>query len=79
VTNETILLLASERAICNAIRKALESEGYCVLTANNVGAAAELLNAHTFDLLVVRPYTESLSGHEAAMYLRRHSHGILSL
>lgn len=72
----TILLLASDRGIRNVIRKALESEGYSVLSANDVGSAADLLKANTFDLLIVRPYTESVSGHDAAMYLRRQCPGI---
>lgn len=69
--NETILLLASDWGIRNVICKALESQGYSVLSASNLGAAADLLKAHTFDLLMVRPYTESVSGHDAAKYLRR--------
>lgn len=74
--NETILLLASDRGSSNVIRKALESGGYSVLSASNIGAAADLLKAHTFDLLMVRPYTESVSGHDAAIYLRRQCPGI---
>ena len=71
--NETILLLASDWGIRNVICKALESQGYSVLSASNLGAAADLLKAHTFDLLMVRPYTESVSGYDAAKYLRRHA------
>ena len=73
---ETILLLASDQGIRTAIRKALQSEGYSVLTASNIGSAADLLKANAFDLLIVRPYTESVSGHDAAMYLRRRCPGI---
>ncbi len=65
--NETILLLASDRRIRSVIEKALESTGYTVLGAADVGAAADLLKKYKFDLLIVRPYTQSVSGHNAAM------------
>ena len=42
----------------------------------DVGAAEDLLQQYQFDLLIVRPYTESVSGHDAAMYLRLKSPGI---
>jgi DNA-binding response OmpR family regulator len=74
--NETILLLASDRGIRSVIENALESAGYSVLTAGDVGAAEDWLKEHRFDLLIVRPYTESVSGHDAAMYLRLKSPGL---
>ena len=74
--NETILLLASDQGIRSVIEKALELAGYTVLTAVDVGAAEDLLQQYKFDLLIVRPYTESVSGHDAAMYLRLKSPGI---
>ena len=74
--NETILLLASDRRIRSVIEKALESTGYTVLGAADVGAAADLLKKYKFDLLIVRPYTQSVSGHDAAMYLRLKSPGL---
>jgi DNA-binding response OmpR family regulator len=74
--NETILLLASDRGIRSVIEKALESAGYTVFGAADVGAAADWLKKYKFDLLIVRPYTQSVSGHDAAMYLRLRSPGI---
>jgi two-component system cell cycle response regulator CpdR len=74
--NATILLLASDQGIRRVIEKALESAGYSVLTATDVGAAAELAREYKFDLLIVRPYTQSVSGHDAAMYLRLKSPGL---
>jgi DNA-binding response OmpR family regulator len=74
--NETILLLASDQGIRSVIRKALESAGHSVLTAVDVGAAADLLKEYKFDLLIVRPYTVNVSGHDAAMYLRLKSPGL---
>lgn len=74
--HETILLLGSDRGIRSVIEKALESAGYTVLLAGDVGAAEELLKEYRFDLLIVRPYTENVSGHDAAMYLRLKSPGL---
>ncbi len=74
--NETILLLASDQGIRNVIEKALESAGYSVLTAADVGGAADLLKNYKFDLLIVRPFTANVSGHDAAMYLRLSSPGL---
>ena len=54
------------RVIC----KALESEGYCVLEAGDIGKAVERIKECAPDLLMVRHYTASMSGHEAAKYLR---------
>jgi CheY-like chemotaxis protein len=72
----TILLLASDPVIRRVICNLLESEGYCVLPASGVGSAVDRLKELTPDLLMVRHHTESLSGHEAAMYLRRVCPGI---
>ena len=74
--NKTILLLASDPAIRNVIYRALDAEGYCVLAADDIGHAVDLLNKITPDLLIVRPYTESVSGHDAAVYLRTKCPGI---
>lgn len=74
--NTTILLLVSDSAIRHVICKALESEGYSVLTASDLGVAVDLLKRCTPDLLMVRHYTESISGHDAATYLRRMCFGI---
>ncbi len=74
--NDAILLLGSDSGIRNAIAKTLEAAGYSVLRAGDLGAAVDLLSKHFFDLLVVRPYLESISGHDAAIYLRRHAPGL---
>ena len=67
----TILLLASDSNISSVISKALDSAGYFVLTAHDIGCAIDRLEDCTPDLLIVRHYTESISGHDAATYLRR--------
>lgn len=72
----TILFLASDSDIRNAISEALGSAGYCVLTVRDIGGAVDRLKNCTPDLLIVRHYTERISGHDAAMYLRRKCPGI---
>jgi DNA-binding response OmpR family regulator len=74
--NDVILLLGSDAGIRNAIARTLEADGYCVLSAGDMGVAVDLLRKHRFDLLIVRPYLESISGHDAAIYLRRESPGL---
>ena len=73
---ETILVLASDPVVRRAICHALESRRYCVLPTDNVDAAARWLRESTPALLIVRQYTENMSGHEAAVFLRRISNGI---
>jgi DNA-binding response OmpR family regulator len=72
----TILFLASDSDISKVISKALDSAGYFVLTAHDLGRAIDFLKDCTPDLLIVRHYTASISGHDAAMHLRRLCHGI---
>ena len=74
--NEIILFLASAPVIRKAICKALESKGYIVVTASDLRHAVECLREYTPDLLMVRHYTESVPGHEAAIYLRKTCPGI---
>jgi two-component system cell cycle sensor histidine kinase/response regulator CckA len=74
--HEIILFLASDPIIRKAISNALESKGYCVLTASNMSSALEYLKECTPDLLLVRHYTEGLPGHEAATHMRKVCPGI---
>ena len=74
--NKTILLLASDGVIRKVLREALEAEGYSVQAASDIGAAVDRLEESTPDLLMVRHYTDSMSGHEAARYLRTKCPGI---
>ena len=73
---KTILLLASDPVIRKVICDTLESQGYSVFAAGDIGRAADRLKEGTPDLLMVRHYVENISGHEAAMYLRRLCPGI---
>jgi CheY-like chemotaxis protein len=72
----TILFLASDPVIRTVICEALESEGYCVLAAGDVGSAVDRLKECTPDLFMVRHYTEGISGHDAAIYIRKMLPGI---
>lgn len=72
----TILFLVSDSHISKVISTALDSAGYLVLTARDIGRAIDCLKDCTPDLLIVRHYTASISGHDAAMHLRRICPGI---
>jgi DNA-binding response OmpR family regulator len=74
--NETILILDSDPIMRAALRDALQPEGYLVITASDLGAAVDRLNEVEPDLLIVRPYINSMSGHLAADYLRTKDPGL---
>jgi DNA-binding NtrC family response regulator len=74
--SKTILVLASDADVRNAICSALKSGGYFVLPADEISRAAKWMKECTPDLLVVRHYTENLSGHDAAVYLRKLCPGV---
>jgi DNA-binding response OmpR family regulator len=74
--NATILLLASDPALRTALAGVLQSEGCVVLAVGDVGAAVGRLKEVTPDLLIVRHYTESMTGHDAAVYLRTKAPGV---
>ncbi len=74
--NVTILLLVSEPLIRKVLTEIMESKGYIVATASGLGEAVDWLKLCTPDLLMIRHYTESISGHEAALTLRKRLPGI---
>jgi DNA-binding response OmpR family regulator len=65
----TILLLVSDPLVCSVLKETLESEGYTVLAAGDLGQAVDRLKMCVPDLLITRNYVQSLPGHEAAKYL----------
>jgi DNA-binding NtrC family response regulator len=73
---KTVLLLASDPEIRKVIVRILESKGYFVLAASEIGQAEKYVEECPIDLLMVRHYTENMSGHDAAIYLRNLSPGI---
>jgi DNA-binding response OmpR family regulator len=66
----TILLLISEPLVRVVIQEALEHAGYLVLATGDLGTAVDRLKESTPDLLVISPFIESISGHQAAKYLQ---------
>jgi two-component system cell cycle sensor histidine kinase/response regulator CckA len=76
VANLNILLLASDPLMRSVIRETLQKVGYLVMTANDIGEAVDRLKDMRPDLLIVRPYINSMPGGEAANYLRTKRHGL---
>jgi DNA-binding NtrC family response regulator len=52
------------------MKDALEQAGYLVEATGDLGTAVDRLADSKIDLLITYPYVESISGHEAAKYLR---------
>ena len=71
-----ILLLDSESVMRAALRAALDSAGYLVVTAGDLGEAVDRLAEMRPDLLITRPYINSMPGRLAADYLRSKHHGL---
>lgn len=74
-----ILLLDSDAVMRTVLRDALESAGYLVVTAGDLGAAVDRVHEMRPDLLITRPYINSMSGHMAADYLRSKRPGLTVL
>jgi CheY-like chemotaxis protein len=66
----TILLLVSDPIVRLVLQETLEQEGYMVLATGDLGTAVDRLKECAPDLLITRTYVASLSGHDAAIYLR---------
>jgi DNA-binding response OmpR family regulator len=79
VTNHsltTILLLVSDPIVRAVLAETLEREGYTVLSTGDLGQAVDHLKECTPDLLITRTYVKSLTGHDAAIYLRTKCHNM---
>jgi CheY-like chemotaxis protein len=74
-----ILLLDSDPVMRAVLCDALESAGYLVVTAGDLGAAVDRVREMHPDLLVTRPYINSMTGHMAANYLRTKRPGLAVL
>ena len=66
----TILLLVSDPIVRSVLKDTLEREGYTVLATGDLGSAVDFLKQAVPDLLITRTYVQSLTGHDAAVYLR---------
>ena len=76
VSKAPILLLCSDSDVLAALQDMLEGAGYVVLPCKDLGSAMDWLRESKPSLLIVRPYLESISGHEAARYLRTKCNGL---
>lgn len=66
----TILLLISDQLVRAVIEETLENAGYVVVATGDLGTAVDRLNEVRPDLLITRTYVSTMTGHEAAKYLR---------
>jgi DNA-binding NtrC family response regulator len=66
----TLLLLISEPLVRQVIREVLERAGYLVMGTGDLGTAVDRIGEAKPDLLLISPYVETISGHEAAKYLQ---------
>ena len=71
-----ILLLDSDSVMRAALHDALQSAGYLVVAAGDLGEAVDRLDEIRPDLLITRPYINSMPGRIAADYLRRKHPGL---
>jgi DNA-binding response OmpR family regulator len=71
-----ILLLDSEPVARASLCEALESAGYLVTIAGDLGDAVDRVTEMRPHLLIVRPYVNSMPGRMAAEYLRTRRHGL---
>jgi DNA-binding NtrC family response regulator len=72
----TILLLDSDSLTRVVFVETLQSAGYLVIPASDIGAAVDRLNEVRPDLLIIRPNINSMPGHIAADYLRSKCPGL---
>jgi len=71
-----ILVLDSEPVMRAGLHDALDRAGYMVVTAGDLAEALDRLAETPPDLLITRPYINSMPGHIAADYLRTKQHGL---
>jgi DNA-binding response OmpR family regulator len=71
-----ILLLISDPLMRTILQETLERAGYVVVSAGDVGSAVDRVRELRPDLLIIRPYVESMPGHMAAHVLRERCPGL---
>ena len=74
--NATILLFCSDPIMRQVLAEVLEAEGYVILQAGDLGRAVDWLARTVPHLLIVRPYVDNHTGHDAALYLRTKCNGL---
>ncbi len=65
-----ILLLDSEPVMRATMKEVLERAGLVVFATGSLGVAVDTLADSRIELLMVRPYIETITGYDAAKYLR---------
>jgi CheY-like chemotaxis protein len=66
----TILLLISEPLVRLVVQEHLEHAGYPVMATGDLGTAVDRTRECRPDLLIISPYVETITGHDAAKYLQ---------
>jgi DNA-binding NtrC family response regulator len=69
----TLLLLISEPLVRLVLQELLEKAGYLVMATGDLGTAVERVGEAAPVLLIISPYVETISGHQAAKYLQSRS------
>ncbi len=64
------MLLISEPLVRLVIQEVLERAGYLVMATGDLGTAVDRTSECKPDLLIISPYVETISGHQAAKYLQ---------
>jgi DNA-binding response OmpR family regulator len=72
----TILLLISEPLVRQVTREVLERAGYSVMATGDLGTAVDRMDESKPDLLMISPYVETITGHDAAKYLQGRNPGM---
>jgi len=73
---ELILLLSSDPVIRKVMEEILLRPGYVVLAEGDLGKAVQRISETVPDLLIIRPFIEAMTGHQAAIYLRKKAPGM---
>lgn len=76
VSHTTVLLLVSDPLMRDVLSDVLDTAGYTVVVTGDLGKAVDRLREMRFDLLVTRPYINSMAGQTAADYLRTKQPGL---
>jgi CheY-like chemotaxis protein len=66
----TILLLISEPLARLVIQEVLERAGYLVMATGDLGTAVDRISECKPNILIISPYVETITGHQAAKYLQ---------
>jgi DNA-binding NtrC family response regulator len=75
-SHATILLLDSDPVMRTVLHDVLQNAGYLVMKAGDLGSAVDRLSEARPDLLITRPYINSMPGKIAADYLRSRRPGL---